>query len=337
MQILPNSDDLRSGLLISSLLATFVGAAAAFISFVVFRDRSKSHYDELRREAKLSAMRESFERQLQSITSQMMASEQRWRDVNHLLISAQQRQPEKPSVEAPRLTRFFRAAGITDIDMIVDRRLVLVLTPFDEAFEKDFLTIAEVCRGAGFHCVRGDEENISGDILPHILRLMAKSRLIIANISSRNPNVYYELGIAQAMDKPTILVSRNISEVPFDIKTRRILIYEDQSQLKRQLIEMIARVSAEALPASFIVPDNDDIIDMFARRVQDFLKQTPWDKNYKKEIERKIHDIADSLGLTIEKFLVDTTEGKVNVEIGDYDLEITPSSTSRAKTFRGGD
>lgn len=51
----------------------------------------------------------------------------------------------------------------------------------------------------------------------------------------RNPNVLYELGIAQALDKPVILISREPEQLPIDIKSKRFLIYRDYKELQKMI------------------------------------------------------------------------------------------------------
>lgn len=66
--------------------------------------------------------------------------------------------------------------------------------------------------------------------------------MIIANINGRNPNVLYELGITQALDKPVILISREPEKLPIDIKSKRFLIYRDykvlQEMIRQELINL---------------------------------------------------------------------------------------------------
>ncbi len=131
--------------------------------------------------------------------------------------------------------------GLSDAEMQVEKGLVFVLTPFDEEYRNDFFAIKTTCESVGLRCVRGDEEKASGDIFSHILRLIAKADFVIANISSRNPNVYYELGIAQALGKQAILVSRDKETLSFDLQSQRIILYADIQTLSDKLKDMLLR------------------------------------------------------------------------------------------------
>jgi hypothetical protein len=76
------------------------------------------------------------------------------------------------------------------------------------------------------------------------LKLIAEAHLIIAIADGRNANVFYELGIAQAFGKPTILVARVPSDVPFDIRARRLVLYDDLGDLRNKLRSELARAIA---------------------------------------------------------------------------------------------
>lgn len=221
---------------------SIVAAATAILLLHFLRDKSKSRYDEEHRRAEISEMRKSYEDQMKSLTLQLSATDQRWKDLNHLLLSSQRFETNNSKEVAP--SEFLAAVGIRESELKIDPKLVLMLTPFSSDFDESYKTVVEACRKIGLRCVRGDEEEAHGDILTHILRLMVQSRLVIANIGSRNPNVYYELGIAHALDKPTILISETISDVPFDIQSKRILVYRTRDELENTLPEVLARALA---------------------------------------------------------------------------------------------
>lgn len=207
-----------------------------------YRARRDARYNEEKHRAELEMFRESFEQQIYKLTDQLMSTDKRWTDLNHLLVSRLKTQPDsvEPHLTAP-LTGFLKSYGLTEIDTKVDSELVIVLTPFNKRFEESFNTIAEACREVGFRCLRGDEEQVRGDLLPHILRLIVKARVIIANIDGRNPNVFYELGIAHALEKVTILVTKSIKSAPFDLQAKKLVVYKDMDELRLVLQKELAR------------------------------------------------------------------------------------------------
>jgi hypothetical protein len=228
---------------IASVITTAATVLIASMLLIALRNRSVSKYDDIHKHAQLSAMREAYDKQLHEINKQLLSTEERWKEINHLLISAQRLQPDGGNVGVP-YTRFLRAAGITQTDLSVDPKLVLVLTPFDPIYAGTYKTITDVCQRVGLRCLRGDEEYTREDILSHILKIMVRSRLIIANVSGRNPNVFYELGIAHAMDKTTILISEGL-DLPFDVQSKRILVYQTDEALRKELTEAMLRAMSE--------------------------------------------------------------------------------------------
>ena len=99
--------------------------------------------------------------------------------------------------------------------------------PFAEDFDDVYAGfIKPVLKDAGFSTVdRADDIESQQNILRDILEKIHKSDLIIADLTSANPNVFYELGIAHALRKSVILVTQSIEEVPFDLKPYRLLEY----------------------------------------------------------------------------------------------------------------
>jgi len=63
-------------------------------------------------------------------------------------------------------------------------------------------------------------------IIMDIQRAIAEADVILCDMSGRNPNVFYELGLAHAIGKPVVLVSDNLSDVPFDLRHIRIITYD---------------------------------------------------------------------------------------------------------------
>lgn len=76
-------------------------------------------------------------------------------------------------------------------------------------------------------CERGDSRILTSLLLDKIIDYIKDADLIIADISGRNPNVFYELGIAQTLGKQVIFITKDaISEVPTDIKGFEFIRYE---------------------------------------------------------------------------------------------------------------
>jgi hypothetical protein len=212
------------------------------VLMLVYRMTREARYNEREHRAELDKLRQTFEKRIYDLTDRLVATDKRFNDVNHLVLSyANKTKGNNPPPTKPANSNFLKAFGVDSEDFEVDPNFVFVLTPFHPNLRGTFEVISEVCHNVGLRCYRGDEEKVEGDLLPHILRSIARARLVIANLNGRNPNVFYELGIAQALDKPIILIARHNQTVPFDVKSQKLILYTNRRELKTALEAELAR------------------------------------------------------------------------------------------------
>jgi len=99
----------------------------------------------------------------------------------------------------------------------------------------------------GDDCKRADDFFTPGPIINDIINSIQDADYLIADLTGRNPNVYYELGYAHALRKPVILLTRQISDVPFDLRHQRLIEYQDTvsgaAQLQNTLQQFLCTVS----------------------------------------------------------------------------------------------
>jgi len=221
----------------SVLLIALTSAVVTLITVLIYSRLKKSKYDVEKNQAVLESIRNSIEKQMYGLNDRLIQTEERWKDVNHLLLRKEYLENKSPIINSRKtyFSEFLKSNGIIENDLIIDERLIFILTPFNEIYYDDYKVIREACTNAGFKGFRGDENYFKGDIFPEMLKLIVKSNLIIANINGRNPNVLYELGIAQALDKPIILISREPEKLPIDIKSKRFLIYKNYKELQEMI------------------------------------------------------------------------------------------------------
>jgi len=95
---------------------------------------------------------------------------------------------------------------------------------------------------AGLKPVRADSEIFgTGKIMDQIWSGISAAKVLVAELTSRNANVFYELGLAHALKKPVVLVSSNTSDVPFDLQHIRVIIYDTSDPYwGSKLLEKIA-------------------------------------------------------------------------------------------------
>jgi len=110
----------------------------------------------------------------------------------------------------------------------VDKQQCFVIMPFNEKLTPIYETILKpVLNELKFRAIRADEIFTSKPIIGDIWNSIKKSGVIIADLTDQNPNVFYELGLAHALNKNVILMSQDLEDVPFDLKHNRIVIYKD--------------------------------------------------------------------------------------------------------------
>lgn len=119
---------------------------------------------------------------------------------------------------------------IREISVTTAPATVFVVMQFQppeyEALFQD--VIKPVCESEGLLANRADSTFMPGLVIEDIKRQIAESRIVIAEITPANPNVYYELGFADALDKPLILIAdRKEGLKPFDVRAYRTIFYEN--------------------------------------------------------------------------------------------------------------
>jgi hypothetical protein len=95
---------------------------------------------------------------------------------------------------------------------------------------------------AGLRPMRADSEIFgTGKIMDQIWDGINSAKVLVAELTTRNPNVFYELGIAHTLKKPVVLVSSNEADVPFDLKHIRVIIYDTTDPFwGNKLLEKVA-------------------------------------------------------------------------------------------------
>jgi hypothetical protein len=74
--------------------------------------------------------------------------------------------------------------------------------------------------------LRADELFSTGTVIEQIWEQIQKSKILLADLTGKNPNVFYELGLAHAAHKPVVFTSANLDDVPFDLRHLRVIVYD---------------------------------------------------------------------------------------------------------------
>ena len=119
-----------------------------------------------------------------------------------------------------------------------------VIQPFDKGeFDNRYRDVlAPTIKSLGVEPYRVDEDPSANILIDTIEEKIKNSRFCLADISVDNPNVWYEVGYAFALGRSVILISKQRSSYPFDIRHRKIISYttdspSDFEDLKKKITE----------------------------------------------------------------------------------------------------
>lgn len=113
-------------------------------------------------------------------------------------------------------------------DTRINERFAFVLMPFCESWSSRIWEkiLKPLLEKEGLNAKRADDL-YGRDIMEDVWKNIVSSRIVIADITSRNANVFYELGLAHAIGKPVILLTQDVDDIPFDLNRYRHIVYED--------------------------------------------------------------------------------------------------------------
>jgi len=133
-----------------------------------------------------------------------------------------------------------------------------IIMSFDQKYDSVYeQAIKRAVQDKGYKCIRLDDESIPNTIPNKMIREIINSDLVIADISDPNPNVFYELGISHSVGNKTIIISQNLKNLPFDVRTEYTIGYKDTRERLRllyyQLKDIIDKLSKHPNEPSNIV------------------------------------------------------------------------------------
>jgi len=118
---------------------------------------------------------------------------------------------------------------------------VFVAMPFAPEMEDVFYYgIQNPVRQLGYICERVDQEAFTGDILDQVKMRIENAEIVIADLTSSNPNVYLEVGYAWGKGRPTVLVANKKDDLKFDVRGQRCLKYQTIKDLEKLLTTELA-------------------------------------------------------------------------------------------------
>lgn len=131
--------------------------------------------------------------------------------------------------------------------MVEIKPFAFVLMPFDKDFDDIYqYGIKQACSDLSIVAERVDEQFYSETMLERIYRQIENADMIIADMSGKNPNVFYEVGYAHAKGKMCALITQRAEDIPFDLQHHFHIIYDGKiGNLKSQLLPRLEWMKAE--------------------------------------------------------------------------------------------
>lgn len=118
------------------------------------------------------------------------------------------------------------------------KAFIFVLMPFEHDFDDIYkFGIKGAADEVGAYAERLDEQIFTEGILDRIFNQISKADVIVADMTGRNPNVFYEVGYAHALGKIVLLLTKSSGDIPFDLKHRQHTVYGGSiDTLKSELV-----------------------------------------------------------------------------------------------------
>lgn len=118
--------------------------------------------------------------------------------------------------------------------------LVSVMMPFGAQFNDVYQALKTTCENMGLECTRADNIWEDSTVIQDIFSLIFRSKVIICDFSEKNPNVFYEAGLAHALGRHVVPIVQHASDIPFDLRHHRYITYLNNAEGHQRLIDSLA-------------------------------------------------------------------------------------------------
>jgi hypothetical protein len=228
--------------------------------------------------------------------------------------------------------------------------LCFVIMPFHDPFNEYYTEIIlPAGQKAGFEVQRADDIMGPGAFMQDVANRMKEATVVLAELTGRNPNVFYELGLAHAWGKPVIMITQNKEDVPADLQALKWISYKTISptwatRLANELVKALNAVKKgdrNALFFPFVHPSvstgSGDLLDKLSKisgtqkQLLDYIRDSG-----KPVDQRAIHKRFSLIptaelfyrleNLRLQGFLSSQEVAKDSSGKGLYTFELTPAA-----------
>lgn len=121
----------------------------------------------------------------------------------------------------------------------MDTSLVSVMMSFRPELSDVYKTIRNAADETGFNCRRADDIWDDSTVIQDVFSLIFRSYIVVCDFTGKNPNVFYEAGIAHTLGKHVVPITQSEHDIPFDLQHHRYAKYlhncEGLEKLKQEL------------------------------------------------------------------------------------------------------
>lgn len=120
---------------------------------------------------------------------------------------------------------------------------IALMMPFDIKFNSVRDAIFSLASSINCRCLRADNVWREDVLIQDVIDLIVESKVVICDATGRNPNVFYEAGIAHALGKRVIVIAQNADDIPFDLRHLRYVPYLGNKQgIEKLVSDLLGRV-----------------------------------------------------------------------------------------------
>lgn len=195
--------------------------------------------------------------------------------------------PQANSTEAKKIKTCFVVMPISDMEPYP-------IGHFHRVFDH---LISPACKEAGYEVIRADKVASSNLIILNIIKNILDADLVICDISGKNPNVLYELGVRHSFDLPTVLIKDSQTTNIFDIQGLRYTQYDENlriDNIQRNIKSIVDSIKETTAPSSSDVNSFVRLLNISAAKKPD-PKEIPQDTllilDYLGKIEKRLNSL----------------------------------------------
>lgn len=187
--------------------------------------------------------------------------------------------------------------------------------------------IKPACEKAGYKVIRADDAKASHMIMFDILKNIVECDMAICDLSSKNANVFYELGLRQAFNKKTILITDSITNTPFDITGFRYVKYSESLR--------VDTVMSDVLEISAMLQETESAAEDDINSIVNLLKIQPAhiNKVQLNEQESVLYELVKNLDSKVSKLYNNGRNSNFKTQIGTE--RWAPSTFAFTSTLTG--